>query len=139
VQPPFQNTVDLQLIAEGAAGATKTSSLATLLRAPRGVGPAPGDKTPVGSGAAPGGAASAGPPLPGAASLPVSAPLAGATPAAASGGIVTAPVRGTLVDARRKALVEGSVTFVSLEGSRIYQAFSGADGGFSLGALPVGR
>ena len=132
VQPPFQNIVDFQLLTEGAAGATKTSSLATLLRAPRGVGPAPGDKTPVGSGAAPGGAAPAGPTLPG-------APLPGAAPAAPAGGNVTAPVRGTLVDARKKALVEGSVTFVSLEGSGIYQAFSGADGGFSLGALPVGR
>lgn len=121
VQPPFQNIVDFQLLTEGAA-ATKTSSLATLLRAARGVGATP-----------------AGPPLPGAAPLPAGAPLPVAAPAAPAGGNVTAPVRGTLVDARKKPLVEGSVTFVALEGSGIYQAFSGADGAFSLGSLPVGR
>lgn len=52
---------------------------------------------------------------------------------------LTAPVRGMLVDARRRPLVECSVTFAMLEGRGIYQAFSGPDGGFSMGALPVGR
>ena len=112
VQPPFQNIVDFQLLTEGAAGATKTSSLATLLRAARGVGTA---------------------------SVQAGGPLSGAAPAAPAGGDVTAPVRGTLVDARKKPLVEGSVTFVAIEGNGIYQTFSGADGAFSLGSLPVGR
>ena len=41
-------------------------------------------------------------------------------------------VRGALQDKQRRAVMEVSVTIVSLEGSRTYQAFSGEDGRFVL-------
>ena len=49
------------------------------------------------------------------------------------------PVRGTLLDQRKKPVVEVSVTLVSEADKRIYQTLSNEDGSFSITAVPPGR
>jgi hypothetical protein len=48
-------------------------------------------------------------------------------------------VRGTLLDQEKQPVAEVSVTFAALDGRGIHQAFSGADGSFSLPGVPPGR
>jgi hypothetical protein len=52
---------------------------------------------------------------------------------------VSVPFRGTFADAEKRPVSDVPVTIVALDGSGIFQAFSGDDGSFALAAVPPGR
>jgi hypothetical protein len=113
VRPPFQNLVGFTLKPQKKHAAVDDRT--------HGAGLFSGSR-PTATGAAPGLPAEVG----GGAPLPVAEPP------------VTLPVRGRFVDRERRGIPEVSVTFIETDGKRTYQVFSGADGSFTLEALPVG-
>jgi len=65
--------------------------------------------------------------------------IPGKTEAEAAPVVPPVTVHGTLLNANRRPVVDVSVLFVALEGTKLYQAMSGSDGVFTVDGVVPGR